>query len=134
MKVRYTFEADAEFLKALAAHYGRTSEQAKITRLDVHTWISGQVTACAQDIMSEYDQDTREGGARMDPDANLREQENILSSSARGAEDRVRLKELREALWGWLRSHGFEPRWSECPKASKHYKSYGGSNTVGLEP
>lgn len=66
----------------------------------------------------------------MDPDANLREQERILTSAP--PRDRARLKELREALWGWLNHHGFEPCWSTCPKAAKHYRSYGGSNAPEL--
>lgn len=65
----------------------------------------------------------------MDPDANLREQEDLLNQRTRDAHDRARLKELREALWGWLHGHGFEPQWHKCPTAAKHYRSYGGSNT-----
>lgn len=66
----------------------------------------------------------------MDPDANLQEQERILAAGARGPANRIRLHDLREALWTWLRRRGYEPRWSECPKAARHFKSYGGSNVV----
>jgi hypothetical protein len=64
----------------------------------------------------------------MDPDANLREQEFLYEThQVRSA----RMKELREALWTWLRRKGFEPRWSECPRAARHFRSYGGSNAGG---
>lgn len=63
----------------------------------------------------------------MDPDANLQEQERLYEThSVRTA----RMRELRDALWAWLRHGGFEPQWSKCPRASKHYREYGGSNTV----
>lgn len=67
----------------------------------------------------------------MDPDANLQEQERILASGARGPANRVRLHDLREELWRWLRRRGYEPRWSECPKAAVHFKEHGGSNVAG---
>lgn len=61
----------------------------------------------------------------MDPNANLREQEWLYETrQVRTA----RMRELREALWGWLRGGGFEPRWSESPRAARHFRSYGGSN------
>lgn len=61
----------------------------------------------------------------MDPNANLREQEALIEAKQTRS---ARMRELREALWGWLRGHGFEPEWHKCPKAAKHYRSYGGSN------
>lgn len=67
----------------------------------------------------------------MDPDANLQEQERLLQQRTRGSADRGRLRDLREALWRWLNRRGHEPRWSECPRAAVHFKSYGGSNVAG---
>lgn len=67
----------------------------------------------------------------MDPNANLREQEEILNTPAKDR-DRARLKELREALWGWLDGHGFEPTWHKWPKAARYFRSYGGSNATEL--
>ncbi len=70
----------------------------------------------------------------MDPNANLAEQEEILrrrlhvGRTKPAGHYKRRLAELREALWAWLHRHGFEPRWSECPNAAKHYRAYGGSN------
>lgn len=73
----------------------------------------------------------------MDPNANLKEQETILSRylgpgmlpGDRGSrlraispEDRSRLRELRGALLGWLRGGGFSPDWSACPKAHTYYR------------
>lgn len=66
----------------------------------------------------------------MDPNANLQEQEAILTAGAKGPANRIRLHDLREELWRWLDRRGFEPQWSKCPKASRHYKEYGGSNVV----
>jgi len=59
----------------------------------------------------------------MDPNANLMEQERILrqpvlSRTPRSVE---RLRELRGALRGWIRSGGFEPRWAICPLASRYF-------------
>lgn len=68
----------------------------------------------------------------MDPNANLQEQEHLLThrSSDRtvASDERTLLHDLRKALWAWLRKGGFEPRWSECPRARQHFLSYGGSN------
>lgn len=63
----------------------------------------------------------------MDPNANLREQEEILTALATtlkgiGAKTvRRRLRELRDALTGWLQGQGFAPDWAKCPKAAKYY-------------
>ncbi len=53
----------------------------------------------------------------MDPNANLQEQERILSSS----DLRPRMRELREALHGWCRGGGYAPQWDKCPRAARAY-------------
>lgn len=66
----------------------------------------------------------------MDPNANLQEQENILTTAwnrlpARGttkAQDRAELRELRRALVEWLRAGGFAPQWQKCPVASRYWR------------
>lgn len=65
----------------------------------------------------------------MDPNANLREQEQLLGlrayylhfPSRRLARDRERLRELRAALAFWLARGGFPPDWTKAPKASSYY-------------
>jgi hypothetical protein len=68
----------------------------------------------------------------MDPNANLQEQESILTRRADGydpdlawaftrSDDTRTLRELRQALIGWIRGGGFEPDWSQCPRAAKYY-------------
>ena len=60
----------------------------------------------------------------MDPNANLREQEEILINRARTGMTRAyssRLRLLREALAGWIRSGGFEPDWTLAPHARQYY-------------
>ena len=60
----------------------------------------------------------------MDPNANLKEQSEILSEIKTYAAPehrailRARLKELRIALCQWLRNGGFAPEWKAFPKAS----------------
>lgn len=60
----------------------------------------------------------------MDPNANLQEQERILQQPLyeRPHHAQVRLRELRQALTGWLSAGGFEPDWSDCPNAARYYK------------
>ncbi len=55
----------------------------------------------------------------MDPNANLQEQERILAGRTR---DAPRLRELRQALTGWLRAGGFAPNWEVCPLASAYFR------------
>lgn len=59
----------------------------------------------------------------MDPNANLREQEQILTVPVlqRTPAQVARLGELRRALTGWLRRGGFEPAWSMCPLAARYF-------------
>lgn len=63
----------------------------------------------------------------MDPNANLQEQERILSDRpAPPAEPHSeiaapRLRELRTALSAWLLRGGFEPDWTKAPKAARYY-------------
>lgn len=71
----------------------------------------------------------------MDPNANLREQEEILTeidnlptNRHRKGERRLRprLIELRQALIRWLSDGGFEPDWTKAPKASIYFAPYRG--------
>jgi hypothetical protein len=65
----------------------------------------------------------------MDPNANLLEQERIIRDRKNpDPAERVynkyrsaRLRELREALTGWIRGGGFEPEWNQAPNARKYY-------------
>lgn len=70
----------------------------------------------------------------MDPNANLREQEQLLAArhrpsgdlsqvpDARQAQaDHARLWDLRQALYDWIRDGGFEPDWAACPRAAAYY-------------
>lgn len=58
----------------------------------------------------------------MDPNANLREQQQLYGATDRA--DRVRLRELREALQQWLASSGFEPDWAAHPDASRTFREW----------
>lgn len=66
----------------------------------------------------------------MDPNANLRAQEDALqairAASREGrpakAADKAELAELREALTTWIRGGGFEPDWHACPNAAAYYR------------
>jgi hypothetical protein len=63
----------------------------------------------------------------MDPNANLQEQALILAAVAIGTadrSDRARLRELREALHGWLAHGGFAPAWSALPEATSAYRAW----------
>lgn len=61
----------------------------------------------------------------MDPNANLSEQEDIIERGIGNLDvrrgDRARLRELRFALEQWLIRGGFEPDWSQCPRAATYY-------------
>ena len=62
----------------------------------------------------------------MDPDANLQEQEALITSAHPGAMAGVvfssaRMRELNAALRAWLATGGFEPDWSKAPRAAKRY-------------
>lgn len=61
----------------------------------------------------------------MDPNANLREQEQLLRLI-----DRLELLDLRQALYDWIRDGGFEPDWSVAPTACKYYGQYVIGKTV----
>lgn len=63
----------------------------------------------------------------MDPDANLREQEQIINrrGATRGSvyySDVARLDELRRALGEWLARGGFDPNWTYGPTASIYFE------------
>lgn len=71
----------------------------------------------------------------MDPDANLAEQEQILTRrrqyaqaggppSADERQDAARLRELRAALRAWLDAGGFAPDWTKAPLATKYYEQF----------
>lgn len=62
----------------------------------------------------------------MDPNANVQEQERILTQQIRADGtlhnyDRYRLHDLCVALRDWLSRGGFEPDWSLAPNARKYY-------------
>ena len=65
----------------------------------------------------------------MDPNANLHEQEQLLTRFWRARDTRdawmrdhyARLTELRDALAHWLDHGGFEPNWTKAPRASTFY-------------
>lgn len=54
----------------------------------------------------------------MDPNANLACQERLLLAGKRRCAE---LRDLREALRGWLAQGGFEPSWAACPRAACYY-------------
>jgi hypothetical protein len=63
----------------------------------------------------------------MDPNANLLQQEAILTERLREDQtlhnyDRYELFDLRVALADWLSGGGFEPDWSQAPKARVYFK------------
>lgn len=62
----------------------------------------------------------------MDPNANLQEQERILTARRSGNVARRyqagRLRELRDALATWLHGGGFQPDWSKCPLAADYWR------------
>ena len=69
----------------------------------------------------------------MDPNANLQEQGRLLDKLVmlsgekvndwrrRVRHDAVRLSDLRQALYDWIRDGGFEPDWTKEPYAAKYY-------------
>jgi hypothetical protein len=57
----------------------------------------------------------------MDPNANLAEQDDIVTGRTPGAS--ARLRELRRALAGWLAGGGFAPDWLAHPAAAKYYRA-----------
>ncbi len=67
-----------------------------------------------------------EGRRLMDPNANLREQEILITDrAARGrylSGDAARLTELRQALYDWIHDGGFEPDWATYPNAAKYFR------------
>lgn len=80
----------------------------------------------------------------MDPNANLREQAELLAHLRTGAamaesrdarrSNRSRLAELRSALTDWLHGGGFAPDWSRYPAAARYFGisvPFGG--TVGAD-
>lgn len=58
----------------------------------------------------------------MDPNANLAEQETLLTATDRT--DILRRAELRRALQGWLAGDGFAPDWTKYPAATKAYRAW----------
>jgi hypothetical protein len=52
----------------------------------------------------------------MDPDANLRQQEEALAVG-----DAEALRALRHDLTAWLRRGGFQPQWAKAKRAAAHY-------------
>lgn len=58
----------------------------------------------------------------MDPNANLKEQNDLLN--AESLSDKRRRAELRRALADWLWSGGFKPDWSKYPDAAKAFRKW----------
>lgn len=56
----------------------------------------------------------------MDPNANLKEQQELLTATSN--DDKRRRRELREALQGWLDHKGFAPTWTDYPEATKAFR------------
>jgi hypothetical protein len=52
----------------------------------------------------------------MDPNANLQEQSTCT--------DTARLRDLRQALAGWLVFGGFAPEWEKHPSATRCFKAW----------
>jgi len=65
----------------------------------------------------------------MDPNANLKEQHELLAKRADGPlhnYDRYRLHELRTALREWIAGGGFVPDWTRYPEAADNYGTWSG--------
>jgi len=63
----------------------------------------------------------------MDPQANIEEQERIITRRLEGTpqpDDEVRLAELRIALRGWLAAGGFQPTWTTAPRAACYFAAH----------
>lgn len=58
----------------------------------------------------------------MDPNANLKEQAELLNATSNY--DKRRRSELRQALQAWIANGGFAPDWSAYPEATKAYKQW----------
>lgn len=59
----------------------------------------------------------------MDPNANLKEQEDILTQvGPQDSYSTARLRELRSALRGWLSKGGFDPDWAAAPNATVYWR------------
>lgn len=56
----------------------------------------------------------------MDPNANLQEQEDLLTRTDVSFDEEWLLN-LRFNLCQWLRMGGFEPDWEACPNAAAYY-------------
>ena len=65
----------------------------------------------------------------MDPNANLAEQESILTAGLTPSGqlhnyDRYRLYDLRVALRDWFKGEGFAPDWDKYPIATAAYRRW----------
>jgi hypothetical protein len=58
----------------------------------------------------------------MDPNATLRELAALIAEDYVAHADRI--KELCDALSGWLHADGFEPNWNVYPRAHGFYLAY----------
>lgn len=59
----------------------------------------------------------------MDPDANLREQHELIHATKTTA-TRARLYELRIALLDWMHRGGCEPAWADYDDATRLFKRW----------
>lgn len=59
----------------------------------------------------------------MDPNANLKEQAEIINVSFpdRTRDQSLRLIELRKALRSWIERGGYPPEWHAHPRAAQYY-------------
>lgn len=63
----------------------------------------------------------------MDPNANLHEQDRILSQPTGAYHDTEswhRLDELRHALYDWLKRGGFAPEWDRYPAVRSGFRQW----------
>jgi hypothetical protein len=60
----------------------------------------------------------------MDPDANLKEQDQLVQLEQPDTHDRARLTELRRALREWIARGGFAPNWPAYPAGAASFKHW----------
>lgn len=58
----------------------------------------------------------------MDPDANLKRQQELLLETKNSSYARYEMYDLRVALREWLTKGGAEPKWDAHPQAAAAYR------------